>query len=57
MLLLQILLAQLMRGPESLALARPLDMVLIVLLMPLRLMCLLDEFLGNFLLLALVGTS
>ena len=57
MLLVQILLAQLKRGPESLALARPHDMVLIELLMSLRLMYFLDDLLGNFLLLALVATS
>ena len=57
MLLVQILLAQLKRGPESLTLARPLDMVHIVLLMPLLLMYLLDVLLGCRLQLALVGNG
>ena len=57
MLVVQILLAQLKRGPESLTLARPLDMVHIVLLMSLRLMYLLDVLLGCRLQLALVGNG
>jgi len=57
MLIVQILLPQLKRGPESLALARPLDMVLIVLLMSLRLIYMLDVLLNSKLLLALFGTS
>jgi len=57
MLVVQILLAQLKRGPESLALPSPHDMLLIALLMSLRLMYLLQDLLGSFLLLALVGTS
>ena len=57
MLIVQILLAQLKRGPESLALTRPHDMLLIVLLTPLRLIYLLDMLLNSCLLLALVGTS
>ena len=57
MLQVQILLAQLKRGPESLALPRPHDMVHIVLLMSLRLIHFLDDLLGSRLQLALVGTS
>jgi hypothetical protein len=57
MLLVEILLAQLKRGPESLALPRPHDMLLIVLLTPLLLIYLLDVLLNSCLLLALVGTS
>ena len=57
MLLVQILLAQLKRGPESLALPHPHDMLLIALLMPLRLLFFLDVLLGSCLLLARVATS
>ena len=57
MLLVEILLAQLKRGPESLTLARPLDMVHIALLTSLRLIYFLDVLLGGCLQLALVGTS